>query len=278
MDTSHPPRVLAVTSGKGGVGKTNISVNLAIALAQSGYRVTLWDLDLGLANVDVILNLSVKVDLSDVLEGKRRLEEIIVEGPCGIRVIPGASGDDRLANLSPRELAFFAKGIDRLTGDADWIIIDTGAGISRSTLQFAATADEVLIVTTPEPTSMLDAYGTVKLLAREAPDCELHLVVNMARSAKEARNTLWRITASAESFIGNHLDEDGFILYDPVVGDAVRRRMPFLLMQPDGEAAASIRTIARLLDAHPPMSMQRRMHQHGNFLRRMLKQLGAKKP
>lgn len=266
-------RVIAVTSGKGGVGKTNIAVNLAIALSDLGRRVILWDLDLGLANVDVVLNLKVKGDLSDVLEGRSEFEAIMVEGPGGIRVVPGASGDERLADLSERERRTLIAGIERLGRSADYLIVDTGAGISRNTIRFSATADEVLLVTTPEPTAMLDAYATVKILAREAPDCEIHLLVNMARSRKEAQNTLWRITASAENFLGSHLEEDGFILFDPAVGSAVRRRSPFLLSEPESEAAHAIRRIAEVIDTHPPTRL--RSPEESGFLKRLLRHLGG---
>ncbi len=272
-DTVQQPRTIAVTSGKGGVGKTNISVNLAIALAQMGRRVILWDMDLGLANVDVILNLRVRTDLSDVLTGKQSLQEIMVEGPAGIRVVPGASGDERLANLDDRAAKALLRGLAVLARQADYIIIDTGAGLSRSILRFAAAADEVLMVTTPEPTAMLDAYATIKVLAREAPDCEVHLLVNMARDVREARNTLWRIKASAENFIGSHLEGDGYILFDPTVGDAVRRRTPFLLSHPQSVAAQSIRTIAQLIDKTPPVNLDHRQEESGGFLKRLFHQI-----
>lgn len=269
-------RTIAVTSGKGGVGKTNVAVNLAIALADLGRRVVLWDMDLGLANVDVLLNIKVSADLGDVLAGRLQLEEIIVTGPGGVHVIPGASGDERLANLADHQVRALVNDLERLTHQADFIIIDTGAGLSRHTLQFAAGADEVLLVTTPEPTAMLDAYAVVKLLSRDSAPSEIHLLVNMARDVREARNTIWRITASAENFIGSHLQEDGYILFDKAVGDAVRRRTPVLLAAPESAASKSIRTIADLIDKAAPLSIRREAPEAHGFVKRLFRALARR--
>jgi flagellar biosynthesis protein FlhG len=276
MLTAHHPRIITILSGKGGVGKSNIAVNLALALCQRGRRVLLWDMDLGLANVDIILNLTVNSDLSEVLKGNKRLADIVVEGPEGLHVIPGASGDAKLANLNERERDNLLGELQDIQPDYDFIIIDTGAGISDNTIRFASTADEALMVTTPEPTSMLDAYATIKLLNKLAPWTHIHLVVNMARNLREAQKTLFRMSAIAEEYLGSHLENDGYILFDEAVGNAVRHRHPYLLTYPDSNASQSIRTIAKLIDemaapeeqVPPPAGKE-------SFLKRLFHHIGS---
>ncbi len=272
--TEHA-RVITVTSGKGGVGKTNIAVSLAIALANLGRRVTLIDMDLGLANVDLLLNLHVGANLSDVIAGRKRVDEILVDTPYKVRVVPGASGDDHLANLSPAEQHQLAEALTHLTGDTDYLIIDTGAGISRNTTMFTTSADEVLVVSTPEPTAMLDAYAVIKTVKKLAPRVSLHLLVNMARSEADARNAMRRISHIALNFIDSRLEEDGFILQQPEVAQAVRRRRPFIAEYPSCEASHSIRRIARALVEHPPAHAETPEHPEGFVARLMHALVGA---
>jgi flagellar biosynthesis protein FlhG len=273
--TSPSPRIITVLSGKGGVGKSNIAVNLALALCQRGRRVLLWDMDLGLANVDIILNLNVRSDLSHVLSGKKGLAEIIIEGPEKLHVIPGASGDAKLANLNEKERDNLLRELGQIQPLYDFIIIDTGAGISDNTIQFASTADEALMVTTPEPTAMLDAYATIKLLNKRAPWTHIHLVVNMARNLREAQNTLFRMSAIAEEYLGSHLENDGFILFDEAVGNAVRHRQPYLLLYPNSKAAESTRTIARLIEEMPaPETVARPPAGKESFIQRLFHHIG----
>ncbi|OOZ38849.1 hypothetical protein BOW53_13920 [Solemya pervernicosa gill symbiont] len=219
-------RVIAVTSGKGGVGKTNIAVSLSIALANLGERVILMDMDMGLANIDVILNLRVTDNLADVLAGRKRIDEIMIETPYGIGVVPGASGDEHLANLSEDEQLQLRDALYFLSGAADYLIIDTGAGISRNTTMFTGSADEVLVVATPEPTSMVDAYAAIKTVHGMAPEADIHLLLNMARSKQDAERATRRISHIALNFIHSRLQNDGYILFDGVVSDAVRKKTP----------------------------------------------------
>ena len=279
MQTHQPAkpagaRVVAVTSGKGGVGKTNVSVNLAIALAQLDKRVIVWDMDLGLANVDVLLNIKVDSNLSDVLAGRKSIDEIIVTGPAGMQVVPGASGDDHLANLSDRERHFLLRALEYVTAKADFLIIDTGAGIAANTTQFTSAADDVIVVSTPEPTAMLDAYAMVKLVNKTGPHSTIHFLVNMARSHKEARHAILSMVSIAEGFIGRHLEEEAFLLYDPAVGDAVRHRRPFVLTSPESEAAQAIREFAGALVKSPrKTSAPAQEAEHGGFLHRLMHRL-----
>lgn len=247
----HQARVVAIASGKGGVGKSNVALNLSIALARIGKRVILWDLDLGLANVDVLLNLDIQADLSHVLSGEKRIEDIIIDTPAHIQVIPGASGDERLANLNEKELQFLLKALNSLSEQTDYIILDTGAGVSDDTISFITSADEAIVVTTPEPTAMVDAYATIKLTHSISPETHIHLLVNMARNPHEAQQTIERMKTIAEHFISSHLEDDGFLLYDPAVGDAVRHRKPFIISAPDSQPARSLKKTAyALLNSH----------------------------
>lgn len=266
-------RVIAITSGKGGVGKTNIAVNLAIALAQLGRRVILWDLDFGLANVHVLLNLGVQADLSDVLRGEKGIDDVMTTGPAKIHVVPGASGDEDLANLGPKERRQLLKVIEHMAQRADYIILDTGAGIAANTVQFTAAADDILIVTTPEPTAMLDAYATMKVMYGTSPFSRMHLIMNMARDRREARQALMRMATISHHFLSGQLMEDGYLLHDHAIGDAVRRRKPFILSAPDSQPARAIQVIALTIDR---MQVVHKVRLAGNkgFFARIVEQFG----
>ncbi len=270
---SPQARVIAVTSGKGGVGKTNIAVNLSIALASMGRKVILWDLDFGLANVDVLLNLGLKHDLGDVLRGAMSIDDITVNGPGHIRVVPGASGDEQLANMGSKERRVLLQAIEKMSGEADYIILDTGAGIAANTIQFTTAADDVLVVTTPEPTAMLDAYATIKVVHGTTPASRIHLLVNMARDRKEARQAMLRMATIAEHFLSSHLLEDGYMLLDQNVAQAVRKRRPFILISPECQPARALHMISHAIDhiagghgVHPTT--------RSGFLERLIEQFG----
>lgn len=244
----RPARVIAVTSGKGGVGKSNLSVNLAIALADRGRRVIVMDMDLGLANVDLLCDLHPRHTIAHVVSGQREIHEAVVPGPGGIRVLAGAAGIDRLANLDDRERDGLLRGLEQLQLETDVILLDTGAGIGRNTVAFAACADEVLVVTTPEPTAMLDAYAVIKCVARDAPGAVLRLVVNQARSRAEAERIAASVAGVAHRFLNIYVEPAGHVLSDSCVPLAVRRKRPFLLAFPACPAAAGVRALAdRLL-------------------------------
>ncbi len=265
--------VLAVSSGKGGVGKSNIAVNLGIALAQRGRRVILLDMDLGLANDDILLDLHAEKNLSDVINGRGPIEEALIDAPGGLLLLPGASGDEQLANLNTEQREKLIEAIEGLEGQADYLIIDTGAGIAENTLAIAAAADDVLMVTTPEPTAMLDAYAAIKLLHQRAAGHHIHLLVNMARNPREARQTILRLSSISEGFIGEHLLREGVIPYHPAVGEAVRHRHPLLLASPESPPARAINTIAERLDQRP--FEHRPHHSEGGFIHRLLTILGG---
>lgn len=235
---------IAITSGKGGVGKTNIAVNLAICLAGQGLRVTLVDLDMGLANADVLMNLQTRYNLSHVVAGVRTLAEITTPCPGGIDFVPGGSGFEQLADLSAFEREQLAGALHALDFSTDIVVLDCGAGISRSVVTFAAQADCSIIVTTPEPTAMTDAYATIKVTRRAASEARLRLLVNQASGRAEARRVFDRVAGVAEKFLNCPIANAGYVLQDTHVPLAVRERMPFVLKFPRCTASACMAAVA----------------------------------
>ncbi len=240
-------RVVAVTSGKGGVGKTNVSVNLAIAIAQLGKRVVLVDLDLGLANADILLDVTPRYNLSQVLVGRKAIEEVSIPAMGGIRLVPGASGVERLANLSDVERASLLSSFEALHREADYILFDTGAGISRNTTAFLAAADEVVVVTMPEPTAIVDAYAVIKMISREQDHGDLFVLLNQCAGREEADRFANGIVVTANKLLNAYVEKLGYIVSDPRVPQAVRARRPFLLAHPGCMASRCVRSIAERL-------------------------------
>jgi flagellar biosynthesis protein FlhG len=249
MVTRVTARVIVVASGKGGVGKTNIAVNLAIALAQRSKRTVLVDADLGTANADVLLNVETAGDLSDVIAGRMRLGDVAVTLSDGLRLIPGASGMAGVADLSPIERRGLIDELTSLEASADFIVVDCGAGISQNVLAFARAAHELLIVTTPEPTALTDAYALVKVLSRASPVPSLGLVVNQADSRREADVVAARVAGVAARFLGVPLESRGHVLRDEQVARAVRRRTAFLRSFPTCAASGCITALAAGVDS-----------------------------
>ncbi len=239
--------VVAVTSGKGGVGKTNLAVNLAVAAAQARRSVHLLDMDLGLANVDILMNLTPRHTLAHVLAGGRRLSEIVTTGPGGVRIVPGASGVPRLADLDQEGREELLRELQELEAASDLMILDTGAGISRNVISFAGAADEVIVVATPEPTAILDAFALIKVLSRETDLGRVRLVVNQCAGRAEADQVSRRIVSACRQFLHLPVDRMGYLISDYHVSEAVRRRQPFVLAFPASPAARCVTTLAGLL-------------------------------
>ncbi|MBQ9238867.1 MAG: MinD/ParA family protein [Treponema sp.] len=241
---SHKTRIIAITSGKGGVGKTSISVNMAIAYARLGKKVILIDGDLGMANVNILLNVVPTYNLMHVVNKKKTMKEIILDTEYDIKFIAGANGFSKIANLSTEELEAFTKEFAAL-GNADIIIIDTGAGIADNVLQFIAAADEAYIVTTPEPTAITDAYGIIKIITTEIVDrpINLKLLVNRVHSAEEGKRIADRIITIVGQFLNYKVDYIGFVYDDPVVQVSVIRQKPFIAISQSSKPAICIKHI-----------------------------------
>jgi flagellar biosynthesis protein FlhG len=247
LPPASKPRSVVLTSGKGGVGTSNLALNLAIALGDRGFRVLLVDADLGLANLDLLCGLSPACDLGDVLAGDRALAEAIVPGPSGIRLIPGAHASRTLIEGPGDVSGRLIHELSRLEAGIDFLLVDAGSGLSPSIGRLAGSADEVVVVTTPEPTSMADAHASIRRFRLLADPPEIRAVVNQARSRAEAVETLARLAASSRQFLGAVVDPLGSVRSDPRVPLAVRSRRPFSTAYPNAPASRDIRRLARTL-------------------------------
>lgn len=251
MSKANPVRVLAVASGKGGVGKTNISVNLAVSLAQLGRRVMVMDADLGLANLDVMLGLHPQYNLSHVLSGKRTLEEIILTGPAGIRIVPAASGIQNMAELEPAQHAGLIRSFSELSHTLDVLIIDTAAGISDSVVSFSKAAQEVLVVVCDEPASLTDAYALIKLLSREHGLFRFRIIANMAGSTQEGRELFKKLTRVTDKFLDVMLDFVGVVPYDEYLRKSVRKQRAVVEAFPRSKASMAFKEMAKRIENWP---------------------------
>jgi flagellar biosynthesis protein FlhG len=239
--------VIAITSGKGGVGKSNIAVNLAVKFAGAGKEVILLDADLGLANADVLCNLDLPFNLSHVIARKKEVREVMYKAPGGFRLIGGASGLARMADLTEFDRQRLISALGELEQSADIILIDTGAGISPNVLSFTRAADDVLVVTTPEPTAITDAYAVVKVISKDGQTRRVSLLVNQAQSPSEGKVVYERIAAVAKKFLNVSLLDAGHVLADDDVRSAVRKRVPFVIGAPRSQAAHCVAQLAMRL-------------------------------
>ncbi len=251
-------RSLVLTSGKGGVGTSNLALNLAIALGERGGRVVLVDADLGLANIDLLCGLSPGCDLGDVLAEGRPLADAVVDGPGGIRIVPGAHASRTLVEAIGDAPGRLVEELAGLEAGADFLVVDAGSGLGPSIARLAASADEVLIVTTPEPTSVADAHAAINRFRRLAAPPTLRAVVNQAASAAEAVDVLARLSASSRQFFGAVVDGLGHVRADPHVPMAVRARRPFALAYPGAVASRDVRRLARDLEGRDRSSPRSR--------------------
>ncbi|MBB6430758.1 MinD/ParA family protein [Algisphaera agarilytica] len=251
--TRAQPRLaqtLAITSGKGGVGKTTVTVNLAVQLARLGRRVVLLDADLGTANADVMCNVNARSTLAHVVAGQRELEDIIVDAPGGFRLVPGASGLANMANLSAHEHDRLNAQMRRLESSCDVLLIDTGAGVGPNVLSFCVAAERLLVVTTPEPTSITDAYAVIKTINAQTSHPDIRLLVNMVENEAEARAVFARINGVCQRFLGLSPNYAGHVVTDAKVSRAVRQRRPFVLDTPNTKASVCVLSLAHRLDRH----------------------------
>lgn len=241
---SHPMRIIAVTSGKGGVGKTNFTVNLALALIEYDYKVIIMDGDLGLANVDVACGLAPKYSLKHLLSGEKKIEEIILSGPKGIGILPGGSGVQEMQNLEKEDLQNVVVNLGRLERMADILIIDTGAGLNQTVMNFLLAADDIILITTPEPTSLTDAYGLLKALHEENRDRKVNIVVNKVHKEGDAQSTFSRLNVAVRRFLDGSLNLLGWVYDDPHVSQSIMKQEPLGLLFPSSTAYRCIQWIA----------------------------------
>ena len=229
----RPSKVLAVSSGKGGVGKTNVVANLALALSQKGNRVLIFDADIGLNNIDILLGLAPRYHIGHVFNGEKTLNEILVEGPGGLKVLPASNGWQELTILDNEKKMLLLEELDRLMGDYDFLIFDTGAGISSNVTYFCSAAHETLLVATPEPTSHTDVYALIKVLFQKHNQKQFQLIINSVKSEREALEIYRRLTDVADRFLSHvSLEYFGYILYDENVTRSVRQQKPVLELYP----------------------------------------------
>ncbi|MDR0547798.1 MAG: MinD/ParA family protein [Deltaproteobacteria bacterium] len=250
---SKPVRVLAISSGKGGVGKSNVTLNLALALSDLNQKVLLWDADLGLANADVLLGLRTKWTIFDWLKGDKTLKEIIVEGPKGVQILPAASGILELSDISEADKRRLIDEFEAWREDLDYLLIDTAAGIGQNVIFFNLVAQERLVVVTNEPTSLTDAYALIKALSSKHDQGQFYVLPNMVPGPKEARAIFELLSNVAGTYLPKvSLDLVGFVPYDPAVAAGVRAQRPFYLNEPKGPAAKKMAELAGYLNAKSP--------------------------
>ena len=242
-------RIIAVSSGKGGVGKTNIAINMALAYAQLGKKVVVMDADLGLANVNVVLGIIPRYNLYHLIRKQKKMREIIQDTNYGIKIVAGASGFSKIANLTDDERNNIVNEFSELSL-ADILIIDTGAGVSNNVLSFVAAADDALIVTTPEPTAITDAYGIIKIIATEIDNINigLKLIVNKVKSVTEGKRVAERVINIAGQFLNLKIDYLGSIYDDVLVHQSVVKQKPFLLADTKSKASICIKHLVGRLE------------------------------
>lgn len=241
-------QVVAVTSGKGGVGKTNVSINLALALTERDKTVTLMDADLGLANIDVLLNLKPLRNLSHVIEGDCELKDILIDGPNNVRIIPASSGIKMMQQLSPAQNAGLIHAFDELEESTDFLIVDTSGGLSDSVVRFCSAAQEILVVVCNDPASIADAYAVIKTLNREYHMHRFQIVVNKAQNDAEGCALFEHMRSVTEQFLDVVLKLEAVIPEDNNILRAVRKRQPFFSMYPDSKAIKSFKKLACAVD------------------------------
>jgi flagellar biosynthesis protein FlhG len=249
-----PPRVMAVTSGKGGVGKSNIVVNLGLALARLDYRVLLIDADLGLANLDILLGLTPQYTIQDILSLQQGLSQVIMAGPGGLKILPACSGLPELAELDKFQKAFLLNELDHYSETIDVVLIDTGAGISRNVLFFNLAARERIIVANNQPTSLTDACALIKVMVTRYNQTHFQLLVNGVTRPREGEGVYRTLLRATERFLGREISLKylGFIPFDNAVPQAVMRQQPVLSLYPDAPASKAFIRLARHLRKLPP--------------------------
>jgi flagellar biosynthesis protein FlhG len=255
MSSAAPPssslRVIAVTSGKGGVGKTNLTANLAVLAARRGKRVLIIDGDLGLANVEIVFGLKPRHHVGSLLDGSRAFDEVLVEGPSGVCILPGGSGEQSLSNLAGEAKLRLCAALDQVEDRFDLVLVDSGAGIGDNVLFFVGAAQEALLVVSPEPTSIIDAYAVVKVLSQQAGVGHFHVVVNPVVDELQAREVFPKLTTVTSRFLAASVKQLGYIPRDENLHRAVRAQRPLVEMFPHSPAGRAMQVLADTLLSAP---------------------------
>jgi len=252
QDRASATRVFSITSGKGGVGKTAVVANVATLLAKAGKRVLILDADLGLANIDVVFGLAPSQNLNHFFAGDSDLKSILIEGPLGIKILPAGSGVQRFTRLDAQQKLRLLEALDAMHNDFDFVLIDTEAGISENVTYFNTAAQEILVVTTPEPTAITDAYALMKLLANQYQEKHFNLIVNFIKDEEEALDVYRKLTMVANRYLDISIDYMGSIPKDKQMIEAIRKQQVLVQLFPDSRTCASFKALAHNLLQEPP--------------------------
>lgn len=252
------PEIITVTSGKGGVGKTNLAVNLGITLTQRRQRVLIMDADLHLGKLDVVIGATPRYTLAELVEGTQSLEEIIMHHPSGIDILPATSGDLDLLDADARMLKVLAESFSSIQARYDYLIVDTGAGVSRTVLTMVLGADKVILVVTPEPASISDVYAMIKVIRSKTTSLPLILVPNRLRSLDDGLDLFKKLNLITQKFLKTNLYYGGSLVEDPAIGQAIIRQRPFVIEYPRSQATHNLRLVCQRLLKLPPQDLEYR--------------------
>lgn len=240
-----PPKVIAISSGKGGVGKTNVVANLACSLSRKGKKVLIFDADMGLNNIDILLGLASPYHIGHVFSGEKKIEEVLVHGPRGVKVLPASNGWQELTLLDSEKKLLLMEELDRISSDFDFLLFDTGAGISSNVTYFCSAAHDIVLIATTEPTSHTDVYALMKVLFQNHQQKRFRLIVNAVKNEREALEVYKRLSAVLDRFLGGvSLEYMGYVVHDPNVPKSVRQQKPFVDLYPHSKVSQCIDVLA----------------------------------
>ncbi len=246
----NSPQVISITSGKGGVGKTSIVANMAILLSSMGKKVLVFDADLGLANIDVMLGLSAKYNINHLLQGDCKIKDILIEGPGGIKILPASSGIQELSVLSYEQQLMLINALDNYHEDFDYMLVDTGAGISGNVIYFNSAAQRIIVVVTPEPTSLTDAYALIKVMRARFNIKRFEIIINNVLSTYEGKEVIKKLIFACDKFFGDiALDMLGSIPHDSIIPESIREQRAFVETNPGSEATRRLAAIVKRIDS-----------------------------
>lgn len=248
-DEQHIARVIAITSGKGGVGKTNIATNLGIALAAHQKKVCIFDADMGLANINIVIGKEAEYSIEDVLSGERRIDEVMMDGPGGIKIVPASSGLEKIVNLGPAEKKHLLAAYVKIESEFDYLLIDTSAGISPTVISFVQSAQDAVVVASPEPTSLTDAYSLIKILTSKGFDGNIFTLINMVLSYEDSIRIFNKLNDATKKYLNLDLKYLGYVMMDQAMIASVIQQKPIMILKPNSIACQGIASVARKLES-----------------------------